>query len=491
MWNKLCAFFFTNQTARQIIAKNVFWLSVSNIGSRLIRAAIIIYAARVLGAAEYGVFSYALGLAGFFTIFVDIGISHILTRDIAKKPERASYFFSTAFWMKSLLLAGTSLLILFVAPYFSKIDEARILLPLVALLVIFDNLREFSNAFFRAKERMEYEALVTTSMNVVITIFGFIALAIATNAHSLMVSYVASAGAGFLAAAFILREEFKNIFRKFDRTLVKPMLQSAWPIALTGLLGALSLNVDIIMLGWFRSAEEIGFYSAGQKVIQVLYTLPAIIASALLPLSSRLVELKDNIKLRLLTEKGLTLVFALALPLTVGGVVLATPIILFLYGQEYIAGVDAFRVLIATLLAVFPGTVLGNIILAYDKQRKIAWYVGATSLSNVVMNLALIPSFGIVGAAAATIAAQIFYNGLVWQFVKKLVPFSITHHLTKIVLATLIMGVVIFLLSSLGTHVLITIAIGAASYFAVLALLRERIVVEAREMIQLAKNGTS
>ncbi|MBM4388622.1 MAG: oligosaccharide flippase family protein, partial [Deltaproteobacteria bacterium] len=327
MWGKLRSFFFTNQTARQIIAKNVFWLSVSNIGSRLIRAAIIIYAARVLGAAEYGVFSYALGLAGFFTIFVDIGISHILTRDVAKKPERASNLFSTALWMKSVLLIGTTLLIIFVAPYFSNIDAARVLLPLVALLVIFDNLREFSNAFFRAKEKMEYEALVTTFMNIAITAFGFVALAIAANAHSLMVSYVGSAGAGFLAAALILREEFAGIFKKFDRTLVKPILQSAWPIALTGLLGALSLNVDVIMLGWFRSAEEIGFYSAGQKVIQVLYTVPAIIASSLLPLSSRLVELRDEAKLRLLAEKGLTLVLTLALPLAIGGAILAESII--------------------------------------------------------------------------------------------------------------------------------------------------------------------
>lgn len=491
MSKKLLSFFFTNQTARQIIAKNVFWLSVSNIGSRLIRAAIIIYAARALGAAEYGVFSYALGLAGFFTVFVDIGISHILTRDVAKKPEQASQLFSTALWMKSILLVGTTLLILFVAPYFSNIDAARILLPFVALLVIFDNLREFSNAFFRAKEKMEYEALVTTFMNVAITVFGFIALSIAVSAHSLMISYVGSAGAGFLAAALILREEFTSIFRKFDRNLVKPLLQSSWPIALTGLLGAMSLNVDVIMLGWFRSAEEIGFYSAGQKVIQVLYTFPAIIASSLLPLSSRLVELKDEVKLRLLTEKGLTLVFALALPLAMGGVVLAMPIMDFLYGNEYIPGAAAFQILIVTVLAVFPGTVLGNIILAYDKQRKIAWYVAATSVSNIVLNLVLIPPFGIVGAAVATITSQILYNWLVWRFVKQLTAFTIIPHLIKTGIAAIFMGIIAFGLSAANVHVLAIIAIAALAYFTILTLLKERIIVEAREMMKLAKNGSS
>ncbi|MDP3974870.1 MAG: flippase [Candidatus Jorgensenbacteria bacterium] len=491
MWEKLRAFLLTNQTARQIIAKNVFWLSVSNIGSRLIRAAIIIYAARLLGAAEYGVFSYALGLAGFFTIFVDVGISSILTREVAKKPERASHFFSTTFWMKSVLLFGTTFLILFVAPYFSNIDAARVLLPLVALLVIFDNLREFSNAFFRAKEKMEYEALVTTAMNVAITVFGFVALAIAVNAHSLMIAYVGSAGAGFFAAALLLREEFARIFRSFDRTLIRPVLRSAWPIALMGLLGAMSLNVDIIMLGWFRTPEEIGFYSAGQKIVQVLYTFPAIVASALLPLLSRLVGIQDKIKFRLLTEKGLALVFAVAFPLAVGGIVLAQPIIGFLYGSEYLPGASAFQILIMTVLVVFPGTILGNIVFAHDKQKKIAGYIGVTSIGNVVLNVILIPPFGIVGAAVATIVSQAFFNGLMWRFVKRLAPFAVGRHLVKMGIATFIMGLIAFALSAAGVHVLATITIAALSYFAILAVLKERILAEARDILNVAKNGSS
>ena len=97
---RLKSLLFENKGLRQTITKNVFWLSISQFGSRLIRAVIIIYAARALGTAEYGVFSYLLGLAGFFTIFGDIGINQIITREMAKKPERQSIYFSTAFWMK-------------------------------------------------------------------------------------------------------------------------------------------------------------------------------------------------------------------------------------------------------------------------------------------------------------------------------------------------------------------------------------------------------
>ena len=136
MISRLKDLLFTNRSAKQTIVKNVFWLSVGQIGSRLIRAAIIIYAARVLGAAEYGIFSYVLGLAGFFTIFADLGVSPLMTREIAGHPDKRATYFVNALWLKNILLAITAVLIIFVAPKFSNIEAAIALLPFVALLVL-------------------------------------------------------------------------------------------------------------------------------------------------------------------------------------------------------------------------------------------------------------------------------------------------------------------------------------------------------------------
>ena len=70
MFKKIKQFLFKNSSAKQTVAKNTFWLSVSNFGGRIIKAVIIIYAARVLGTAGYGVFSYALTLASFLTLLL-------------------------------------------------------------------------------------------------------------------------------------------------------------------------------------------------------------------------------------------------------------------------------------------------------------------------------------------------------------------------------------------------------------------------------------
>ncbi|MEK7086796.1 MAG: flippase [Patescibacteria group bacterium] len=486
---KLKELLFQNKSTRQTITKNIFWLSFSQIVSRLIRAGIIIYAARVLGAAEYGIFSYALGLAAFFTVFADIGIGAILTREAAQKPAERSEYFATSLFLKSLLLAGTALLIIFVAPHFSKIEAAKALIPLVAFLTIFDGLRDLSVAFLRAKEKMEFEALIIITMNLAITVFGFLILSRYATARALTFAYVASTGFGMLLAIFILRDEFKKIFASFRKNLVRPIMNAALPIAVISLVGAFMLNTDLIMLGWWRSAQEIGFYSAGQKIIQVLYTLPAILASALFPTMARFAAQKKDEEVGRITEKGLTSTLLIALPLALGGIILAKPIITLLYGREYLPAVNSFRVLTATLIIYFPSVLIPNLILAYNKQKKVVPFIAAGSASNIIFNTILIPPLGIIGASIATFFAQLTSNLPIWIMVRKIVHFQLLRNLKKIFAGVLLMGATNLILVASGAHVLLNIALSGSVYFLALFLFKEKLIMEGLAMLKKAKTS--
>lgn len=456
----------------------MFWLSFGQIAGRLIRASVIIYAARVLGAADYGVFSYALGLAGFFTIFADVGINSILTREVSQKPAERSQYFATALWIKFGLLLATTALVVFVAPFFSKIEAARALIPFVALLTIFDGIREFVNSFLRALERMELEAFANTVTNVAITAAGFIILSFSATAYSLTMVYALAGSVGALFAVFLLRKEFRGAFSNFRRSLLRPLITAALPIALMGLLGAFMLNTDMIMLGWLRTPEELGFYSSAQKIVQVLYVIPGILASAIFPVLARLIGQARHRDVRTLMERTITAAFLVAIPLTIGGAVLAKPIMSFLYGAEYIPGAAAFQFLIATTLIAFPGTLVGNLILAYNKQKSVVWGVALGSIGNIAFNALLIPILGIMGAAIATVIAQFLSNGYMWHVIRKTNQFETFSHLKKIVAAGIIMGVCAGILNVLGIHVLATIAAAGLIYAGLLWLLKEPAVAE-------------
>ena len=475
---------FHNRGMRQTIAKNVFWLTLSQVGSRLIRALIIIYAARILGAAEYGIFAYVLGFAGFFTLFADVGINPLLTRNTANHPEQRTEYFSTSFWIKIVLLLATALLVIFVAPHFTNIEAAKALIPLVALLVIFDGLRDFSIAFFRGLEKMEREALIVIVMNITIAVAGFIILSISPTAKSLILSYIASVGASVILSVIILRNQFLKVFLFFKKSLAKQIIKDAWPMAFSATLGIFMLNTDIIMLGWWRTAEEIGYYSVSQRIVKLLYTLPALLAVGIFPTLSRLIKQNEKQKAKNLSEKIMTLIFLMAIPLVIGGVILGQPIIELIFGQEYLPAVPAFQILIISLLVIFSGPLLFNLVLAHNQQKRIVKYVAAGALGNVIFNAILIPIYGIIGAAITTIVAYSLYYGLTWRKIKKTADLKILPYLKKITAAAIIMGVFTFTLNQFGLNVIINIIISAVIYLGALYLLKEKILEEVMSLFK-------
>lgn len=483
MIQRLKTLLFRNKSVKQTFTKNVFWLTISQIGSRTIRSIIIIYSARLLGVAEYGIFAYVLGLASFFSIFADVGLGLILTREVAKNPEKKSAYFATIFWLKIFLLVVTAALIILVAPHFSKIEKAKSLIFLVALLTIFDGLRDFVIAFFRGNEQMELESFINLITNISITGFGLIILFYRPTAESLFFVYIISSGLGALLAFLLIKKYVIKIFKDFQMMLIKPIVNSMLPIAAMGLLGVFMTNVDLVMLGWLKTSKEIGFYSAGQKIIQMLYTIPIIFTAASFPIITRFIKQHRFEVIQKLMEKTIIASLTIAIPLVAGGFILAKPIISFIYGKDYLPGANAFQIILLPLLITWPGQLIGNFIFAHDQQKKIIGYVALTSINNVVFNYLLIPPFGIVGAAIATFISQTIYNLLTWRVAKKIMNFYTLRYLKKIVTATILIVILSSTLNYLGLNVILNILISIIFYLFLLYLLKEKTVFEAKEII--------
>jgi O-antigen/teichoic acid export membrane protein len=304
------------------------------------------------------------------------------------------------------------------------------------------------------------------------------------TARALATTYALAAGTGTIAGIIILRKQYAGVFVAFRKKLAKLIAGAAWPMALTATMGAFMLNVDIIMLGFFKTASDVGFYSAGQKIVQLLYAFPALFATALFPAISRFIGSGDKDKTQRLMEYGITTVLLIAIPIAVGGAILNKSIIEFVYGKEYLAAAPAFLILVFTILLAFPGSIIGNYILAYDQQKKAAILTGLGSLGNIGLNFLLIPHFGITGSAIATLISQGLYNGLLWRLAKKINNFFILKHLKKIAFATLMMGASALILNSLGVHVLINIISAVLVYFAVLRLFREKTLLELKSILK-------
>ena len=477
-WATIKELLFSNRSMRQTVVKNTFWLTAGNFTSRIIKAFLIIYVARALGAAGYGIFSYAVSLAGFFSLFSDIGVSGILTREGARNPKALPEYLGTSLGIKVGLLAVTNVIIFTVAPHFAgNVPEALALLPLAALLVTSDGLRELAYAITRSKEKMQTEAGISIVTNLAVTVLGIgVMFFFHPTPLALMAGYTFGSIVGTVYAYWTVREDFHNPFKYFRKKLVGPIILEGLPFGLMGMLGTLMLNIDTLLVGWLTAAADaaktLGIYAAAQRPVQVLYIIPAILSTALFPALARLATL-DKARFKNLLENAVSFSFLIAIPLAMGGLILGQGLMLLIFGSEYLAGTPTFMVLLFTLLVVFPGNFVANAVFAYDSEKSFLWYLLAGLVANVILDIILIPPFGIFGSAIATLAAQILANIVIWRKLKSIQDFETLRHLPKMLIASVGMGAVVLAMNLIGLPVLISVALGTGAYFLFLYILKE------------------
>jgi len=483
MYKRIKSYLFSNKNTKQTIFKNTFWLTASTVVGRFIRALVIIYAARKLGTDGYGIFSYAMSIAAFFSIFSDIGLTGLLTREIAKEPEKKSNYISTVFFLKVGALIVTLFATLFVSPFFIKIEATKSLIPLAALLVLFDSLRVFGFGFARAESKMEKEGIVSIVTDIFITVFSIASLVTSPSPFNLSLMYVLGSFVGTVLIFLTLKKQIANLSGKFDKTLIKPIMNVAVPFAIMGVFSALMINIDMIILGIFKDANELGLYAAAQRPIQLLYVLPTVIATSLFPVISNFIHNKKIDEVKMIVEKSVRITSLAAIPIFIGGILLARPIIFFFFGQQYEGAILSFQILLSTILLVFPGTIVGNTLFSWNLQKRLMLATGLAALSNVILDLLLIPLFGISGSAVATLVSQIISNGITWVSLKKEIDFKIFKHVFPLIVSIISMSVVSLVLSSLGIHVILNIIISGIMYGVMLIVAKEPLIAEVSALI--------
>lgn len=471
--DKLKELLFENRGVNQRIIKNTFWLGFGQVAGRLIRSVVLILAARIIGAEGYGVFSYVISIAGIMTIFSDIGLSKLLVRDIAKNPEEEEKYISTALGIKFFFVVLSIVLIISGAPLITNIPEALPLIPIAALLLVFDGFRIFLLAITRAKEKMQVEAGIEVFTNMAIVFFGAIVLVFFPSPKLLMTGYTLGVCLGLVFAWWLIKDYLKKLRESFSKELVKKILSDAWPFALISFFSILMIHTDTIMIGILRAAEDVGLYAAAQRPVQILYIFPSLLGISFLPALSRFAG-KEEGRLRLALERVLAGVFLLALPIALGGLIVGPEIIQFVYGNEFAASAIPFKILLLSLIAVFPGSIMSFVILAYNEQKSIIKFWSGVALANIFLNYLLIPYFGIIGAASATIVTLFAANGFAWLRVQKINSFRIFPLLWKITISVVIMTLFTMALKSSGIHFLINITLSATLYIIILYLLKEK-----------------
>ena len=410
-------FFNNRSTSFRRYFANTSWLIGHRVLNMIVALFVGIYVARYLGPKRFGLLNYAISFVGLFTALATLGLDSIVVRELVKFPELKNEFMGTAFWLK---VGGAILVWIAIAgaiPFSSNDAQTNILIAIIAFAVIFQafNVIDFN---YQAEVKSRYVVYVQMISLVVSSItkliFIWISAPLGWFACVFLIDAIIRA-IGLTTMYFINNE--KMWYWQWRWQTAKILLRNSWPLILSGMVISIYMKIDQVMIKEMLGAEQVGLYAAAVRLSEAWYFIPMAITSSLFPALINAKKQSEELyyqRLQKLYDLMVWTAVAIALPTTF----IAPWVIKILYGNAFLPAATVLSIHIWAGVFVFLGVACSKwfIIENFIKKNFYRTFIGM--LTNISLNLILIPAYGICGAAVATFFGQVAAN-LVYDFFDK------------------------------------------------------------------------
>lgn len=414
------AFFLKNSGIKQTIAKNTFWLAAAEGITRFLKLFLIIYIARILGATEYGKFTFASAFVSLFAIFSDFGISPIITRELAREKEKEKEF-PAVLSLKLILSIGTLILICFGSFFITPDPVIREIIWILGIYIIVSSFLEIVYAFLRARQQMQYEAWIKILQAVVVTGASFFVLFNFPSVQNLSLSYLFAVSIALILTLIFFHSKIYRLKVSFNKNIWQNILIMSWPLALAGVFGTIYNQTDSVMMGYLEQIAQVGWYNAAYRIIGATLIPVALISVSFSPVLSKLFK-ESKEKLQKVWDYYMQLMVVLALPIVVGGITLAPKIIDFIYDPSYFPSILAFQILLIMAALSYICNPFAQALIVSNQQKRLFWVTLSGAIVNIGLNLILIPKYSLYGAAFTTVVTLCLVLFLLYKFTSKFTP---------------------------------------------------------------------
>lgn len=442
-------------TARRTLVNFTSLLS-SEIFSKAVQFFLFIYLARALGAEQFGIFSFSLAFGFVFIILVDFGFSHLLIREISRDRKKASKFLSHTVIAKllfSLLTLGVAYLFLEVMNYDATV---RIIALTMLSFSILQTFTELHSSVFKAFEQMQYEAMIKVGRMMVLVSSVVYVMSEGNTLATVSLMFVLTEILALLTSMSLVYSQFVKLQWSFNASYLKRLIKKSSLFCLSFAFGILYLYIDSIMLSKMKGVVEVGLYSAATNLVIALMFIPLVYAQSVYPVMSRL-HLTAKKTLRFMFSRSIKYMIMLAFPFSIGIFLLSKEIISLLYGPEYASSATVLTILCWFLFFKFLNPIIGYTLMSINKQKTRLFSQGLAAGVNIILNFLLIPLFGIIGAASATLITEILFFCIYSTFIFRYgFPFVVLTYLVKPVIAVLAMIGVLYAIPDLVLGVLLS-----------------------------------
>lgn len=451
------------------LGRNLRAFGAAQVATRVAGLLVVVILARELGRSDFGRYSVAIAVVSVLTIFLEAGLGGYLVREGSQRPERLPRVLGHILMLRGALGVAAVLVALLFGAVLEYDQTTLIALGLLASSAV---MRVIANSYLTVLQAIERVRDVAAVQS--LQAFG---LAVAGASTALLGGgLVGVAGAMLAVSATFPLLAWRQLRRRWTQRLevtareLRRTLGAAITFSASGGLQTTLTYLDAIMIYSLLGSVQAGLYGASYRVLFALTFLPAIYVDAATR-SISLLASTDRTEMTKMHSRAVAHLSMVAVPLAIGGAILAEPLLGFVFGADFTAAAGAMSILLLAAVFVIPSWIQITSAYALGLERKTAVVFGLAVVGNGLANLAVIPLFGIAGSAAATLGAEAFTFGTIgWLIRREGVPLRLAAIVAKPLGAGALMALAVWPLRD--APLALPVAVGAVAYLAALLALR-------------------
>lgn len=398
-------------------AANTSWMFAEQTLRMVSGLLVGIWVARYLGPEQFGLFSYALAYAALFGSLAKLGLDSIVVRELVRNPDKRDVYLGTAFWLK-IIGAGLMLCAIALSMQFTSSDDTT---KLYILIIAFGSVFQASEVvdfYFQSRVLSKLVSLCKLVQLFLSSLFKLYFIYI--DAGLFWFVAVSFFDQVTLAAALFFAYRYQKIdsyLSSFELEIAKNFLRDSWPLILSALVVMIYMRIDQIMIKEMLGIKEVGVYSAAVRLTEIWYFLPTIITGSLFPAIINAKNINEKNYYHRLQQLYTLMVWS-ALSIIIVVSLFGEWIIETLYGVAYKDAVGVLAINVWAAIFVFYGSAWSKWMLVEGGMKMSAFFQVNAMFFNVILNLFLIPKYGIYGAALSTLFSSAIGHTLLPLFIK-------------------------------------------------------------------------
>jgi O-antigen/teichoic acid export membrane protein len=450
------------------IAKNTLYLGLGKVLSTALGVLTIALLLRYLTPDDYGRYTTVLAFILLFGTFVDFGLNLTTTQDISLPKTDVSKTLSSIFTLRllvNIILVLILPIILLAFPYEQELKQAILI---SSVLFFTSSLFQVLASYFQKELLAGKVAFAELAGRIVLVLTTLLAIQFQFSFLQIMLTVVASSLTQFWV---LLRYTARAIHLKLivDWEIWKRIMSKTWPIALSIIFTTIYFKGDAIILSLTRPYADVGIYGAAYKILEVLITLPILFMGLVLPHLTHSFASGNKEKFNTFIQKAWDGLILFTIPMVVGTLVLAQPIMRLIAGEQYDDSIGVLRILIVAAAIIFLGSLFTHAVVAISQQKHMIKFYAIAAVVAVVLYIIYIPTYTYYAAAIVTVLAEFLIAGTalwkVWQASKFKLSLKVS---SQALIGSMLMGALLYLL--IDFNVLALIVIGTAIYLSYLGI---------------------